>query len=86
MTPVQVNVSFAAESGNVSQLRSTELSFRVTMSAASSEDPDDDQPGGWLPETGVHNVLWFVLLAALFIGTGLALTARRESKEGISHE
>lgn len=86
VTPVRVNVSFAAESGNISQLRSTELSFRVTLSASPSEGQADVQPGGWLPDTGVNNVFWFVILAAVLIGTGSALVAWRESREEALHD
>lgn len=85
--PVRVKVSFAAESGNISQLRSTQLDFRVTLSAATAAGPDDNQPpGGWLPDTGVHNVIWFAILAAVLIGIGSALIVWRKNMEEIRHD
>lgn len=86
VTPVQVNVSFAAASGNISQLRSAKLHFRVTLADTAPTDSDNDRPGGWLPETGIQNSIWYALLAAILISIGLPLLIWRKKMEENPHD
>lgn len=91
VVPVTISVDFDFSSPNDTQLRSTDLSFRINLSQTSAvlgegEEADDDNGNGLLPDTGAQTPLWLAALAAICIGSGAALISRRRTQpEGASH-
>lgn len=70
---ISVTVSFDAYSSNLTQLRSSELNFRITL----TESAATANGGSALPDTGAADLRWYAASAAFFIATGLALVSRR---------
>jgi len=84
IVPVTVRVDFDFSSPNTTQLRSTDLRFRVNLSQTSAEVGGDDGNGP-LPDTGAPT-LWTLALGAVLLGTGVAIVSRRrQTHQGESH-
>lgn len=80
VVPVTVTVDFDLSSPNATQLLSTDLRFRVALEQTSAVIGED------LPDTGARIPWWLAVLAAVCIGGGTALIARRRTHtEGASH-
>jgi LPXTG-motif cell wall-anchored protein len=81
--PIDVTVALDADSTNVSQFRSAQLDFRVTLAevVADGTGTDDDGSGGSpLPGTGSTASPWILPIGAMLLGLGLALVSRRRSE------
>lgn len=90
IVPVTISVDFDFSAPNDTQLRSSDLNFRINLSQTSAvlgegaEAAEDDD--GLLPDTGARSPLWLAALAAICIGSGAALISRRRTHtEGASH-
>lgn len=85
---IKVNVAFDPASSNPTQLLASELTFRVALSESAPRG-DLDDAGTGLPDTGAPNVLFFAVLSALLLGTGLGLVSPKnelsESTEEAHH-
>ncbi|MGA8987300.1 hypothetical protein [Aeromicrobium sp.] len=86
VVPVVVSIDFAFSSPNDTQLRSTDLSFRINLSQTSAVlDDGDGRPNGPLPDTG-GLPLWIFAFGSILLGTGVAIVSRpRTSPQGASH-
>jgi LPXTG-motif cell wall-anchored protein len=80
--PVAVTVSFDFSSPNATQLRSTDIRLRFTLTQ--NEFPSAGDGNGELPDTGAGISLWMILLggSAVIIG---AVVARRTTSQGVDH-
>ena len=87
--PIDVTVVLDADSTNVSQFRSAELDFRVTLTevvaggtGTDGGSTDDDGSGGSpLPGIGSTVSGWFLPVGALLLGLGLALVFAPAQRE-----
>lgn len=86
----RVNLAFALAptSGNASQDRRADLTFRVTLTQAGTGTGDDaaesnataSDRNGVLPDTGAGYLRLFAIIAAILIGAGLALLRTRDQR------
>ncbi len=84
VVPVTVSVGFAYSSPNDTQLRSTDMTFRINLSQTSTV-PGEDDGNGPLPDTGAPNLV-ILALGSVLLGTGVAIVSRRrETQQGESH-
>jgi LPXTG-motif cell wall-anchored protein len=83
VVPVAVTVSFDFSSPNETQLRSTDIRLRFTLTQ--NEFPRADDGNGELPDTGAPT-LWILALGSILLGTGVAIVSRRRHTHlGDSH-
>lgn len=73
IVPIKVNVLFDAASVNPTQLRSSKLSFHITLSQ-STAGSDSDQA---LPDTGAPDIRLYAALSAILLSVGVGLVRRR---------
>jgi LPXTG-motif cell wall-anchored protein len=91
---IEVTVAFNGASPNQTQLLAAELTFLVTLTDDRAGGPgeDDDEGdggrddgdgslGGLLPDTGATLMRWVAVIAAILLGTGLAVLARRRTHD-----
>ena len=83
--PIEVNVTFDRSSRNQTQLRASDLSFRVSMSESNvTSNRGAGRRGGdapELPQTGAPHALRYALIGAILAGTGLAFISRRDTPD-----
>ncbi|MBC7595092.1 MAG: LPXTG cell wall anchor domain-containing protein [Kineosporiaceae bacterium] len=92
VVPVHVTVDFNESSPNDTQMRSTDLNFRISLTQ-SSITPQGNGGGNGnngsaspLPNTGAPNITWIVALGSILLGTGIAIVSRRrQTHQGESH-
>ncbi|MEO6606134.1 MAG: LPXTG cell wall anchor domain-containing protein [Aeromicrobium sp.] len=85
VVPVQVKVDFSYSSPNDTQLTSTDLNFRVTLTQTADVSPGDGSTGA-LPDTGSPDITWIGLFGSILLGTGVAIVSRRRNNpQGESH-
>lgn len=83
IVPVTISVDFTFSSPNNTQLRSTDLIFRINLSQTAGVLGEDDE---LLPDTGAPQIIWIVALGSVLLGTGVAIVSRhRETQQGESH-
>ena len=88
---IEVTIAFDGASPNQTQLLAAELTFLVTLTddraggpgedddegdGDSGSDDGDGSLGGLLPDTGATLLRWVAVIAAVLLGTGLAVLAR----------
>src|SRR5690606_35937059 len=71
IVPVEVKVAFDPASGNQTQRRAANLRLHIALSQSTTGS------GSALPDTGATDLRPYAVLAALLLGTGLAIVARR---------
>ncbi|MDR7086717.1 hypothetical protein J2X11_001556 [Aeromicrobium panaciterrae] len=74
VSKIKVNVAYDPSSTNPTQLLASQLTFRVTLSE-SAPNGDVGDAGAGLPDTGAPNLLFYAVLSALLLGTGLGLVS-----------
>ncbi len=100
VVPIHVTVDFNENSPNDTQLLSTDLKFKVTLTQSSETNPDNPGDGNGtngdgngtngssspLPDTGAGQLTWIVALGSILLGTGVAIVSRhRNNEQGESH-
>ncbi|GAA3531511.1 hypothetical protein GCM10022234_30830 [Aeromicrobium panaciterrae] len=76
IVPVTITVELDESSTNETQLRASELNFRINLQQSSAVLGEDDEA---LPDTGTQTPAWLLVLATACLAAGLALISRRRT-------
>ena len=84
VVPIDLAISFDFSSPNATQVRASDVNFRVTLSESLPGGPSETPgPGPGLPGTGAPEVRWIAAIGAILIGVGLAFVSRRRDDDKV---